>query len=156
MISKHSRDVRVVSLVMHCAMVTGLTSVAFLVAQEAQPKAVTVAETTIIDSDGAAHITRVLPLPRTVSPEAQARPATGATWAPGPNGPETAALMTKARQLYPVKIEEDKWVAGVKTKFVTPSEGVPAGKKNRILINLHGGGFTVDWAPMLRAFPLRA
>jgi acetyl esterase/lipase len=110
------------------------------------------ADTTVIDADGTAHITRVIPVPKTISPEAQTRLATGATWAPGPNSPEAAELIKKARSLYPVK-EEEKRIAGVPVRFFTPPE-IPAAKRNRLLINLHGGGFTVDSGSFLESIPI--
>jgi acetyl esterase/lipase len=45
-----------------------------------------------------------------------------------------------AKQLYPVKIETET-IAGVTADIVTPAEGVPAGKRDKVLIELHGGGF---------------
>lgn len=99
-------------------------------------------DTTLIDADGTAHITRVMPVPKTVSPEAQAMLATGKTWAPGPRQPEAKQLIDKAYSMYPVKMEE-KVIAGVKTKVFTPPV-IPPEKRNHVLINLHGGGFTTD------------
>jgi epsilon-lactone hydrolase len=110
------------------------------------------ADTTVIDPDGTAHITRVIPVPKTVSAEAQARLATGVTWAPGPNSPEAAELIKKARSLYPVT-EEERTIAGVKVRFFTPP-GIPAAKRNRLLINLHGGGFRVDSGSFLESIPI--
>jgi acetyl esterase/lipase len=111
-------------------------------------------DTTALDPDGTAHISRILPLPKTVSPEAQALLATGASWCPGPRSPAAKKLIEKARELYPVNIEEDKMVGGVKTKFVTPASGVPADKKDRVLINLHGGGYTVDSGSYVESIPI--
>ncbi len=65
------------------------------------------------DPDGTAHITRVLPPPRSVSPEAQALLAKGVSWSPKQNSPEGQALIRKAREFYPVKIEEGKILGGV-------------------------------------------
>ena len=80
----------------------------------AQAQAVPTTDTTTIDPDGTAHITRVLPVPRTISPQAQERVATGATWAPGPNSPETAKLIAKAHELYPAT-DEAKTIAGCRS-----------------------------------------
>jgi len=45
-----------------------------------------------------------------------------------------------AKALYPVKIES--WTVGdVYTDIVTPADGAPKKNKDRVLINLHGGGF---------------
>jgi monoterpene epsilon-lactone hydrolase len=108
------------------------------------------------DPDGTAHITRVLPLPRGVSPEAQALLSTGVSWSPTQSSAEGQAAIKKARELYPVKIEEDKILGGVKTKFVTPAKGVPAAKKDRVLINLHGGGMSSDSGSYVESIPIAA
>ena len=110
-------------------------------------------DTTVIDKDGTARITRVIPVPRTVSPEAQALLATGASWCPGPRSPEAKKLIEKAQQLYPVTIE-DKTLAGVKVRYFAPSKGIPAAKRNRVLINLHGGGFRVDSGSFVESIPI--
>lgn len=109
---------------------------------------------TVLDPDGTAHISRIVPVPKTLSPEAQAMLATGKSWCPGPRSSEAKELIDRAERLYPVKIEEDKMVGGVKTKFVTPASGIPADKKNRVLINLHGGGFTVDSGSYVESIPI--
>jgi monoterpene epsilon-lactone hydrolase len=109
---------------------------------------------TVLDPDGTAHISRIVPVPKTLSPEAQAMLATGASWCPGPRSAAAKELIERARKLYPVSIEEDKMVGGVKTKFVSPANGIPAAKKNRVLINLHGGGFTVDSGSYVESIPI--
>lgn len=47
-----------------------------------------------------------------------------------------------ARQLYPVH-ESQRDIGGVYTEVFEPAGGIPDDNKNRVLINLHGGGFTV-------------
>jgi acetyl esterase/lipase len=44
------------------------------------------------------------------------------------------------RKRYPVDIEE-KTIGGVFTQIVTPKDGIAAENRDRILINVHGGGF---------------
>ena len=110
-------------------------------------------DVTLMDKDGTARIMRVLPLPRTVSPEAQALLATGVSWAPNQNSPAGQKLVERARGLYPVTIE-DKTVAGVKVKYVSPAKGVPAAKRDRVLINLHGGGMRTDSGSLLESIPI--
>jgi acetyl esterase/lipase len=122
----------------------------FAVAAEIAPPT---GDTTVIDKDGTARITRIVAVPRTVSPEAQALLASGASWCPGPNSPEYKKLIEKAKQLYPVTIEE-KTLAGVKVKYVAPEKGIPAAKKDRVLINLHGGGFRVDSGSFVESIPI--
>ena len=112
-------------------------------------------DVTVMDKDGTARIMRVLPLPTTVSPEAQALLATGVSWAPSQNSPAGQKLVARARELYPVTIE-DRTIAGVTVKVITPAGGVPAAKKNRVLINLHGGGMRTDSGSLLESIPIAA
>ena len=51
-------------------------------------------------------------------------------------------LVERARVLYPVNISEEK-IGGVRTQIVTPKSGLSAWNRERVLINLHGGGFVV-------------
>lgn len=150
------RQVRLCSVtavsVLACAILVSASPSALLRAQDAAPQTPPTTDTTLIDPDGTAHITRVVPVPRTVSPEAQARLATGATWAPGPNAPETTQLIAKARELYPGK-EEASTIAGIPVRIFTPVT-VASAKRDRVLINLHGGGFNVDASSYLESIPI--
>jgi monoterpene epsilon-lactone hydrolase len=97
---------------------------------------------TSIDSDGTAHIHRAVPVPQTISAEARALMATGERWTPEAGTKGAAAFAEKMKSTYPVEIV-DTTMAGVTVKIVTPKHLV-AGKRNRILVCLHGGGFTSD------------
>lgn len=97
---------------------------------------------TTIDSDGTAHIKRAVPVPGTVSPEAHALMVSGKRWIPALGTKESADFVEKMRATYPVEIEQAT-VAGVKAKIVTPKRAAPH-KRDRVLICLHGGGFTAD------------
>lgn len=127
-------------------------------AQQATPAPTT--DTTTIDSDGTARITRVIPVPRTISPEAQ-----NFISEPGPPGPEpslaerrarTDAFRTRrsaeARKLYPVNVEE-KIIGGVRCNVITPLT-LDAKKKDRVLINVHGGGFNSDSGSLVEGIPI--
>ncbi len=112
------------------------------------------------DADGTAHITRVVPMPATVSPEAQKWLESLAQQKVGP--PETLAERrthtdawrkmdsAEARKLYPVNVEETS-IADVRTDIITPLSG--AGAK-RVLINLHGGGFNSDSGSLIEGVPI--
>jgi epsilon-lactone hydrolase len=119
-------------------------------------------DSSYIDAQGTAHITRVIPLPKTISPEAGeylARPIANA----GPN--ETLAARRartdamqlhdaeQNRALYPVNIASSK-IAGIPVRIVTPIEPIPADKVDRVLINLHGGGFTTDSGSLTESIPI--
>ncbi len=113
------------------------------------------------DPDGTAHITRVVPMPTTVSPEAQ-------KWlnslTHNSSGPESLAERrartdewrardsAEARKLYPVNVE-DANTGGVRTDIITPIS-MPAENKSKVLINLHGGGFNSDSGSQIEGVPI--
>jgi acetyl esterase/lipase len=112
------------------------------------------------DSDGTAHITRVIPMPHTISPEAQKWLDSLAQQKPTP--PESLADRrahtdawrkmdsAEARKLYPVNIEETS-MGGVRTDVITP---LSTPTSNRVLINLHGGGFNSDSGSLIEGVPI--
>ena len=112
------------------------------------------------DPDGTAHITRVIPMPTTISPEAQKWLQSLNQQKVGP--PETLAERrtntdawrkmdsAEARKLYPVNVEETA-LAGVRTDIITPLSD-PGTK--RVLINLHGGGFNSDSGSLIEGIPI--
>lgn len=51
------------------------------------------------------------------------------------------SLIARARAAHAVDIEKQT-IAGVDADIVTPKGGVPARNRNRVLINLHGGGYS--------------
>ncbi|WP_395341091.1 alpha/beta hydrolase [Ningiella sp. W23] len=51
-----------------------------------------------------------------------------------------AVIMPKALERFAVNIEA-KTIAGVQTDVITPKAGISAKNEQRVLINLHGGGF---------------
>jgi monoterpene epsilon-lactone hydrolase len=111
-----------------------------------------------VDSEGAAHLPPVpIPASRFMSTEARAKfiehfshpPAPPAKAPSGP--PDIGAMRAKdergnapyvarAEALYPVNIEE-RVIGGVRTQVITPKAGIAAQNRDRVLINLHGGGF---------------
>jgi monoterpene epsilon-lactone hydrolase len=114
-----------------------------------------------IAPDGTAYVTRVVPVPKTVSPEAQrslARVISDAavpqTLAERRAGTDTwqAGAGQRFRQLYPVNLAEDR-IAGVPVRVVTPLTISPE-KRNRVLINLHGGGFDADSGSLTESIPV--
>ena len=109
-------------------------------------------DTTSLAPDGTARITRVVPVPTTISPEAQAFLRTGASWAPAAGSEEQRLLIEKARALYPVRVE-DAVIGGVAVRVVTPPT-VPPERADRVLVNLHGGGFVSDSGSMLESIPI--
>ena len=117
----------------------------------------------VITQDGAAHVTRVVPVPTTVSPEAQKLLAK--QWpdnsAPQPLAERRTSTDTwqsgagKAFEaMYPVDVQ-DSIVAGVPVHIITPPH-IPAGHRDRVLINLHGGGFNSDSGSLTESVPVAA
>jgi monoterpene epsilon-lactone hydrolase len=118
-------------------------------------------DTSYIDANGAAHITRVIPVPTTVSPQAQKNLARQVSDA---NKPQTLAERRSgtdawqaragaaSKAVYPVNIVEDK-IAGVPVKIVTPLTIAP-GKSDRVLICVHGGGFNSDSGSLTESIPI--
>jgi len=141
--------------------ITGLIMVALIGSALSQTSGVAQKDSATFDPDGTAHIIRVVPMPTTISPEAQA-------WLESlthtSSGPETlterrartdawrAQDSAEARKLYPVNVEEAA-TGGVRTDIITPLS-MPAENKNRVLINLHGGGFNSDSGSLIEGVPI--
>lgn len=113
------------------------------------------------DSDGTAHVRRVIPMPNTVSPEAQKWLASLDYPTPANQTLEQQRAATdqwrkkdsaEARRIFPVNVEE-KTIAGVRTDIITPLE-TPEENRGRILINLHGGGFVTDSGSLIEGIPI--
>ena len=118
-------------------------------------------DSSFIDEHGTAHVTRVVPVPDTLSPEAQKVVAAGTPDASNPESLAQRRAMASAwqvnggeqmRKTYPVNLAEDK-IAGVPVRIVTPLT-IPQDKKDRVLINLHGGGFNADWGSEIESIPI--
>ena len=108
---------------------------------------------TTFDSDGAAHIQRAIPVPKTISPEAQALMVSG-KWMPAGGTKERDSFMEKMKAAYPVDVEATT-LGGVKVWAVTPKHIAPK-KQDRLLICLHGGGFTSDSGSLIESIPIAA
>jgi monoterpene epsilon-lactone hydrolase len=113
------------------------------------------------DADGTAHITRVVPMPTTVSPEAQQWLMEIEHEAPQPKDLAELRKGTdewrkrdsdEARRRFPVKIAETT-MAGVRSDVIMPI-AVPESNQDRVLINLHGGGFISDSGSLIEGIPI--
>lgn len=113
-----------------------------------------------IDPDGTTHVTRVIPVPKTISPEAQKFISNPAPVTPEPNLAIRRAhndafrisQSKKALQLFPVNVKSET-LGGVRCDLITPLT-VPAEKRGRVLINLHGGGFNADSGSLVEGVPI--
>jgi monoterpene epsilon-lactone hydrolase len=109
---------------------------------------------TTFDSDGTAHITRAIPVPKTISPEAQALMASGEPWIPRGGTKERDSFMERMNATYAVDAEATTF-GGVKVWTVTPKR-LALKKQDRLLICLHGGGFTSDSGSLIESIPMAA
>ena len=118
-------------------------------------------DSSAIDADGTAHVTRVVPVPDTISAEAQrfiSRPESDAARKPSvaEQRAGTDAWQASAGKafeaMYPVHVGADT-IAGVPVRVVTPLT-MPEANRGRVLINLHGGGFVVDSGSLTESVPI--
>jgi monoterpene epsilon-lactone hydrolase len=139
---------------------------AILPAQQSAPTPTTAADaanrdTSYIDANGTAHVTRVVPVPETISPQARAmlsRPMPDA----GP--PESLAERRARNEEYQQRARVgwnkicpnrtvESTIAGVPVHIITP-ETIPASNRDKVLINLHGGGFNADSGSYIESIPI--
>jgi monoterpene epsilon-lactone hydrolase len=117
-------------------------------------------DTCKVDPDGTAHVTRVVPVPGTISPEAQKFISR-----PGPSGPPPSLAQQRAhtdafrmgraaeaRRLFPVNVRGEM-IGGVRCDVITPLK-VPESKQHHVLINVHGGGFVTDSGSLVEGIPI--
>ena len=118
-------------------------------------------DTSYIDANGTAHVTRVVPAPGTVSVEAEKSLSRRVSDAPSNETlAERRAHTDKwqagagdaSRKLYPVNVSA-KTIAGIPTKIITPLN-MPANRRDRVLINVHGGGFNSDSGSLTETVPI--
>lgn len=118
-------------------------------------------DSSYIDAQGTAHVTRVVPVPTTVSPQAQKFLSQPVPDRPGHRPmalrrSETDAWQARAgrqwQAINPVRIHMAT-MAGVPVRVVEPLS-IPAGKRDRVLLNLHGGGFNSDSGSLTETIPI--
>ena len=118
-------------------------------------------DTSYVDAQGTVHVTRVVPVPKTISAEAQRRlsraePDQGPPQSLADRRKGTDAYTARARvewsRLCPNQLVEDK-MAGVPVRIVTP-EGLPDANRDKVLLNLHGGGFNSDSGSYTESIPI--
>lgn len=111
-------------------------------------------ELTTIDSDGTAHIKRAVPVPKTISLEAYDLMVSGKRWTPEPGTKQAADFAEKLKTTYPAEVTETT-LAGAAAKVVIPKRASTQ-KQDRVLICLHGGGFTSDSGSTLESVTIAA
>jgi epsilon-lactone hydrolase len=138
-----------------------ILSFAICIRAGAQSGSAPQADSASFDPDGTAHVYRVIPMPSTVSPEAQKWLASLTEKKSQPQTLAERRIATdawrkkdsaEARRLYPVNVEETG-IAGVRTDVITPL-AMPEANRGRVLINLHGGGFVSDSGSLIEGIPI--
>jgi acetyl esterase/lipase len=143
-----------------------LLAAAALTAQQPALKPTTAADaptrdTSYIDAQGTAHVTRVVPIPADISAPAQrllsrAEPdqAPPVPLAQRRAGTDAWALPLAAAwsKLCPNQLVEEK-IAGVPVRIITP-EAMPEANRDKVLLNLHGGGFNSDSGSYAETIPI--
>ena len=135
-------------------------------AQQPAPKPTTATEapkrdSSYLDEKGTAHITRVVPVPDGLSPEAQKSISRAE---PDQVPPEPLEERRKRTDAYTARAKEewlkicpadikDQDIEGVPTHVVTP-QNMPMSSANRVLLNLHGGGFNSDSGSYTESIPM--
>ena len=146
----------------------GLTSLAFLAACLAATGQVRTSRNSgasnhsTIGPDGTAYITRVVPVPRTISQEAQKMLSRRVPDTVGPSRSVQedriatdhwqASAGELSRKMYPAVVSTTS-IAGVPVKIINPLVTSPA-MRDRVLLNLHGGGFHVDSGSLTETIPI--
>ena len=118
-------------------------------------------DTSYIDSQGTAYVTRVVPVPPDLSPETR-KSLIRTTPDQGPPEPLAAR---RARMEVSATRQNDTWsklcpntiaestIAGVPVRIVTPSS-LSASNRDKVLINLHGGSFNADSGSFAESIPI--
>jgi epsilon-lactone hydrolase len=152
------------------ASLSFLFAVSTLAAQQPTPQptsqpttAATAAQrdSSFIDEKGTAHVTRIVPVPESLSRQSR-------YWLSQPlpdAGPEDALAQRREatdkwaagaslewQKLYPATLTDDK-IAGVPVRIVVPA-GLPEANKDKVLLCLHGGGFNSDSGSYTESIPM--
>ncbi len=118
-------------------------------------------DTSYIDAQGTAHVTRVVPVPQDLSPQAQlslgrAEPDQGPPQPLEDRRKMTDVYTARARvawtEICPNTLV-DQTMAGVPVHVVTP-QNMPESNKDKVLLNLHGGGFNSDSGSYTESIPI--
>jgi monoterpene epsilon-lactone hydrolase len=145
-------------------MSTGLRSVLLsqaLLCALVLSAAATAQDAATFDADGTAHITRVVPEPTLVSRQARAWLDSLTHMDRKPQSLEERRVSTDewrvqdsaaALQHYPVAIHPST-LANVPVDEITPLN-MPPENRNRVFINLHGGGFNADSGSRIEGDPI--
>lgn len=144
----------------HLRRICTLAAISVTMASAQQPS-IPQTNSSHIERDGTAHVTRIIPVPKTVSPEAQANLARPASDAPTHDtlvnrrsGTDTwqARAGEASAAAFPVHIES-RTLAGVPVREIIPLDTTPL-HPGSVLICLHGGGFNSDSGSLTESIPI--
>jgi monoterpene epsilon-lactone hydrolase len=143
-------------------LVVGVAAVSLMAASGwAQTGAAAHTDSSVIGPDGTAYVTRVVPVPKTVSPEAQRWLGTVVSDKDVPQSVAQQRAGTDkwqagagevSKRMYPAKVAAAT-MAGVPVRVVTPLT-MAEGMQDKVLLNLHGGGFVVDSGSLTESIPM--
>jgi epsilon-lactone hydrolase len=159
-----------------CVLLTGLALVMTVVCKASYAKSSDAIQSRVsVDPSGTVHLPAFdVPLSIYMSPEAKhtyideaARPAvkwpidvTHINWTADIDKLREAfdalqvPYVERAKVVYPVTIEE-QLIGGIRTEVVTPKVGVSKVRRDRVLINLHGGGMVgTEMIGLLESIPI--
>jgi monoterpene epsilon-lactone hydrolase len=112
-----------------------------------------------VDQQGTVRITRVVPVPETISPEAQKRlrlpekdPSTDFAERRAATDSWQTRAGKKSLTAYPANVGS-MTIAGVPVRNVTPLDHSPI-HPDWVLLNVHGGGFTSDSGSLTESVPM--
>jgi epsilon-lactone hydrolase len=118
-------------------------------------------DSSYIDEQGRAHITRIVPVPSYLSFQSrywlsEKVPDAGPPDSLADRRAHTDSWAVTARdawfKLYPGTLTEEK-IAGVPVRIVVPAD-LPVANKDKVLLNLHGGGFNSDSGSYTESIPI--
>jgi acetyl esterase/lipase len=143
------------------ALVLAVAGSSAAFAQQAGTRTGPKVDSSVIDAQGTAHVTRVVPLPEDLSP--QARAMVGKQVSDAPNNQTLAERRSRTdawqarageamKAVYPAKLVKAE-IAGVPVRIVTPLE-IPAANRDRVMLNVHGGGFNSDSGSLVESIPM--
>ncbi len=143
-----------------------LLAISTILAAQSVPQATSASTATTrnssyVDEQGTAYVTRVVPVPPRLSPEAR---KSLIRRTPDQSPPETLeqrragmeAWLARSKAIWtevcPNSIA-DSTIAGVPVRIVTPAK-LSSSNRDKVLLNLHGGGFNADSGSFAETIPM--
>jgi epsilon-lactone hydrolase len=143
-----------------------LLAISTMVAAQSVPQPTSAAtaatrDTSYIDAQGTAYVTRVIPVPPDLSPEAR---KSLIRTTPDQSPPESLEHRRAQMEVWAVRSNAawsklcpntiaESTLAGVPVRIVTPSN-LSSNGRDKVLINLHGGGFNADSGSFAESIPI--